>query len=208
LISSIVSQTSINRSSSLLEVGCATGFLAVGLFEHVREYVGVDVAAAAIRVARSMHLANCTFDVSDGESLPYPDNRFDAAILYDVVTNFPSFSDVEPIMVELMRVTCRGGRVLIGSIPNEHFREEDQRRAAELANSLGPLSPTNVVPRNRAASRVRRRMRSVDPGIVGYYFRPEDFVSFGTRLNVRTRIETIHPLNPYVRSRFNVVFEL
>ena len=207
LIESIISLTSTGPSSSLLEVGCATGFLTVGLAGKLHEYVGVDIAPEAVRVAKSLRIENCSFDVSDGDDLPFPDNRFDASILYDVVTNFPTLSEIAPIIKEMDRVTRVGGVVLIGSIPNEHFQDEDRKTALDLDSLLSSIPFDATTSRRSARKTFRRRwLRRVEPGIVGYYFRPEDFESLGTDLGLHTRIEPIHGLNPYVRSRFNVVY--
>ena len=46
----------------------------------------------------------------------------------------------------------------------------------------------------------------VTPEIVCYYFAKGDFRKFGERLGVATTITDIHPLNPYVGTRFNVIF--
>lgn len=208
LISSIVNLTGLTESSSLLEVGCATGFLAVGLSPVVHKYTGVDVARQAIRVARSISSGNCIFKRCEGSDLRFDNHTFDASILYDVVTNFPSIDEVKPIVEEMLRVTREGGRVLVGSVPNEQFRDIEAEitlevaRATILSSQRVPAASPSGIP-----ALIRRRISQVEPAIVCYYFQPDDFLRLGTQLGVRTRIEPIHKLNPYAKTRFNVVFE-
>jgi len=208
LISSIVDLTLVTESSSLLEVGCATGFLAIGLSPVIRKYTGVDVARQAIRVAQSMSLDNCSFEKCDGEDLPFENQTFDASILYDVVTNFPSIDEVRPIVEEMLRVTRKGGRVLVGSVPNEQFRDAAAEIAIEIARTT-PVSSQAVPNSSRGGilNQIQRKIWRVEPGIICYNFQTEDFIQLGAQLGARTRIAPIHQLNPYAATRFNVVYE-
>jgi hypothetical protein len=53
---------------------------------------------------------------------------------------------------------------------------------------------------------VRRRLGGVQPLIVCYYFDREQFRAFAEREGVPMAIRDIHPRNPFVGYRFNVVF--
>ena len=80
MIDSILLQSRATKESSLLEVGCASGFLAWGLAPRVGKYLGLDVAARAINIAKKLHLAGAQFRVADGTRLQIADNSFDSAI--------------------------------------------------------------------------------------------------------------------------------
>ncbi|MGY3488953.1 SAM-dependent methyltransferase [Bradyrhizobium sp. USDA 4011] len=216
------------RGSSVLEVGCAAGFLAKVIAPGVGEYVGVDLADAPLAVARRLGLENAKFERARGESLQFSGRRFDAAFCYDVFSNFPSFAAGEPIIVEMLRVVKPQGRVLIGSIPDRERAEELQAVAKKLTTKFeqefGPeaeRAPLGTIlkseQRSGPATKIARLLGlrklstpisiEIKPEIISYYFDRKDFVGLGRRLGVDTRIVDIHPLNPYFGTRFNVVFE-
>src|SRR5262245_16748036 len=77
LMDSIHRQLDLHDRVSLLEVGCAAGFLAIGLAKQVGRYTGADIAPKPIAVARSLGIANAEFRVSDGVRLAWSDAVFD-----------------------------------------------------------------------------------------------------------------------------------
>ena len=115
LIDSIRDGLALEEDHRLLEVGCAAGFLARGLAGCVRRYVGADLAWATAAVARSLRLPGAAFVQADGACLPFADDTFDRVISYDVFTNIPDWKTAEAIVVDMVRVTRPGGRVMIGS---------------------------------------------------------------------------------------------
>jgi arsenite methyltransferase len=77
------------------------------------EVEGVDLAAANVALARgaadSAGLADrLTFTVGDAERLPYPDARFDAAVIECALCTFP---DKRAAAAEIFRVLRTGGRL-------------------------------------------------------------------------------------------------
>jgi SAM-dependent methyltransferase len=83
--------------SSVLDVATGTGEPALRIAEVVGpsgEVVGADPAAAAIDAARRLaserSLKNVRFDVAGADSLPYPDDHFDAVLSRFGVMFFPS----------------------------------------------------------------------------------------------------------------------
>jgi ubiquinone/menaquinone biosynthesis C-methylase UbiE len=210
LIASIVAALDVDFQSTVLEVGCASGFLARGIAPVVGAYTGIDVSQPALAVARRLHLPNATFRAADGSRLSVPDGAFDAALCYDVFTNFPTFAVGASIIREMLRVVKPGGRVLIGSIPDEATRDAYERRAAEvgaeLTSRFGPPPPPPVG-KATLGKRVRHLFRTpVEPQIVCYYFHRRDFETLGAQLGCAVEITDIHPRNPYTGYRFNVTY--
>ena len=127
-------------------------------------------------------------------------------------TNFPRFDDGAGIVEEMLRVVKPGGRVLVGSIPDEATKTAYEARTAEVAARLqaqhGPIDrPPVESPAPGFFDIVARLVRKpVEPQIVCYYFRPEDFIALGDRLGVGATVTNIHPLNPYEGYRFNVIY--
>jgi len=197
LIASILEQTAASRASHVLEVGCAAGFLALALAPRVARYTGVDIAPSAISAARRLALPNAEFSVAGPGTLPFPDCHFDAAVCYDVFTNFPHIQDGARLVAEMIRVIRPGARALVGSIPDADRSEEYVTRVGQVTRELeqrfGPRP--GPVDEPEAARHV-----------LGYYFKRTDFVELGQQLGVQVEIHDIHPLNPYAGYRFNVVY--
>lgn len=210
----------LDQSSKVLEVGCAAGLLASLVAPNVCKYTGIDLAEAPLRVARRLKLDNAEFHKGDGQNLQFGDCEFDAAFCYDVFSNFPTFETGEIIIREMLRVVRSGGRVLIGSIPDRSEIEQSQQVSTRLAAGFGAQQsrpPLQTLVKAGKASLVSKLssylrltakefVREIKPEIVSYYFSKDDFITLGKHLQVETRITDIHPRNPYVGTRFNVIF--
>jgi SAM-dependent methyltransferase len=212
LIESIVSQLGLAPDHRLLEVGCASGFLARGLAPRCREYVGVDMANPTLAVARRLGLPNATFLNQDATALSFPDASFDRVVSYDVFTNFADFATGEAVVGELWRVLRSGGRGIVGSIPDAEKEGEAVLRAGALGEELTKrYGPAPSLPEGlRRAPFWRRLVRGIsriEPQISCYAFSPSQFEKLGAQLGAGTRILPIHRRNPYYGCRFNVVYE-
>src|SRR5262249_8747036 len=117
MMASIGLQLELSKKHSLLDVGCAAGFLAAGLADMVNKSTGLDIAPGAVEVARSLGIGNAEFQVGDGGKLPWPDGTFDRVICYDVFTNFPNFASVARVLKDMVRVCRPGGKIMAGSLP-------------------------------------------------------------------------------------------
>jgi len=97
------------RGRRVLDVGCGTGVDLVRFARAGARSYGVDVASAAIALARQnaahqqlpMHLA-----VGDGERLPFPPDAFDYVFAHGVVQYT---ADDRALVAECHRVLCPGG---------------------------------------------------------------------------------------------------
>ena len=212
MIESIKELLELGSNHSLLEVGCATGFLALGLSKIVHHYTGVDLSQRAVQVASTLNLRNASFQKANGEHLPFPGNHFDRSLCYDVVTNFPDFLFIKPIIREMIRVIKPRGKVLIGSVPDEEKKEDFQglvqKVGVQLEKSFGPTK--NPVAGRSFLMNLRKwylkKFKKIEPQIVCYYFRKDDFITVGKELDLKTEIFDIHKKNPYYGYRFNVVY--
>ncbi len=97
----------------ILDAGCGTGgMLQVFNREFPRsELYGIDLSPDACEIARMK--SSATVVQGSVESLPYPDNHFQAVVCLDVLEY-----DVDPqkILLELERVLCPDG-VLVVNVP-------------------------------------------------------------------------------------------
>jgi SAM-dependent methyltransferase len=213
MMESIRVQLDLQPQHSLLEIGCAAGLLAKGLSRLCKRYSGIDLAPKAVERARTLGLGNASFQVADAAALPFEDGAFDRVLCYDVFTNFPDMESVRKILREGIRVTRPGGKFMAGSIPDAAREAEYVVRVREVNETLlkefGPLPPP---PQHRPGlwSRVQqwwlRKVRKIEPRITCYYFRRDDFEAFGTAVGVRTGIQDVHRLSPYLGYRFNVIY--
>jgi SAM-dependent methyltransferase len=99
----------------LLEVGCATGSLALAMAQRWpgRRIVGMDIAEPYIAYARARVAApNPIFEVGDACALPYRDGSFTGAAAQLVLNFVP---DPLAALREMRRVTQRGGG-LVGAV--------------------------------------------------------------------------------------------
>lgn len=98
----------------VLEVGTGTGQNALRLASAGVHYVGVDLAAGMLRIARSRLAAAGRSDVplalADAHALPFQDDQFDRVMHVGAVN---SFRDPERALSEMARVAKPGGMLLL-----------------------------------------------------------------------------------------------
>ncbi|NMC52654.1 MAG: class I SAM-dependent methyltransferase [Chloroflexi bacterium] len=79
----------VSRKDRVLEIGCGTGLVTLGVAPHVKQIEGVDIApqmiAIAQRKAAQQGVKNVQFQVYDGYALPYEDASFDAVLLFNIL---------------------------------------------------------------------------------------------------------------------------
>ena len=113
------------QGMKLLEVGCGTGHWSQFFSSLGFEVIGVDVSVSMIRIAQSKNIANASFQVVDGHSLPFRDNSFD---ITTAITTLEFVNDAELVLQEMVRCTRRPfGQLIIGAM-----------------NSLAPVSYTHL----------------------------------------------------------------
>jgi len=99
----------IVQDSRVLDLGCGPGQLTDALSRVADEVEGVDFAEQMVAAAHRS-FPHLTFQVANGEQLPYDDSTFDA-----VVCNYTAHHLARPEVVfrEILRVLRPGGRVVI-----------------------------------------------------------------------------------------------
>jgi SAM-dependent methyltransferase len=106
----------VRDGDAVLDVGCGLGYGLNLLAIKAAEVVGVDVDEQAIAYCRERLQGRnprlTALDVYDGETLPYPDDRFDIVTTIDVIEHVP---DYQRFLAELVRVARRA---VIVSTPN------------------------------------------------------------------------------------------
>lgn len=213
LVDSIIRGLDASERSSILEVGCAAGFLAGGLSALVGRYSGVDISPISLKLARKQKLKNTEFKRGDATALPYPDEAFDATVCYDVFTNFSDLVFCRRIISEMGRVTKKGGSFMVGSIPDAVTEASYPQRVAEVSAKLPPfIEDPDIASKKwmpwtyRLYQRYYNWRMKEPPHIVCYYFPKDFFIETAGALGVQVEIQPVHTLNPYVGFRYNAVF--
>ena len=124
------------RGARVLEVGCGTGWLSIGLAQMGCDAVGVDISPAAIALAESLKASRgpaqsgtVEFMAYDGKTLPLPDESVDRVICYDA---FHHVRDQAATIREFARVLKNGGRVAFLEPGPNHSKTPMSQ--AEMAN--------------------------------------------------------------------------
>jgi ubiquinone/menaquinone biosynthesis C-methylase UbiE len=109
----ILKEWQLQPGSSLLDVGCGAGQLAILAARVGVNVTGVDIATNSLEQARAKAKKegfNVQFDEGDAEALPYSDASFDtvASLVGAMFAPRP-----ERVATELMRVTRPGGRIMM-----------------------------------------------------------------------------------------------
>src|SRR5215469_12720384 len=118
----LVQRIGITKGLRVLDLGCGDGTTALPSAKLGADVLGVDIARnlvdAGNKRAREHGLPNCTFQEGDATNLhQLPDQSFDLAMSIFGAMFAPRPFDVAK---EMVRVTCRGGRVIMGNwIPND-----------------------------------------------------------------------------------------
>jgi SAM-dependent methyltransferase len=97
----------------LLDVGCGAGLLAEQARGHFAEVHGVDIAEAAVRLARERGVKASVVNVNI-EPLPYVDGFFDTVTLLSALQYV---TDVSEVLGECARVLQPGGHFFV-DVPN------------------------------------------------------------------------------------------
>ena len=118
----LVRQLGITKGLRVLDLGCGDGTTAIPAAKLGADVLGVDIARnlveAGNRRVREQGLTNCRFQEGDASNLEQlPDHTFDV-----VISIFGAMFAPKPFEVakEMVRVTRRGGRIVMGNwIPND-----------------------------------------------------------------------------------------
>lgn len=111
------------RDGRGLEIGCQRG----GLIDQISERTGLSWAGIdPILKENSFTDRYAPIGPGRADSIPYPDDHFDAAVLANVFEHIPP-EDRQRSLDEIYRVLRPGG-VLAGQIPNPYFPIESHSR--------------------------------------------------------------------------------
>ena len=110
----LLKKAKIQKSSSVLEIGCGDGALCGLIYKkYACDVTGVDPSADGIRFSREMfdrHKFKGTFNVSEGYRFDYPDGKFDIVVLADVIEHL-QLDENRSFLQDLQNTFCTGALV-------------------------------------------------------------------------------------------------
>lgn len=127
MIDHIASGLECRRSDLLLDLGCGGGWILKELATRVRWAAGLDFSPPMLTLARSCDPAG-HFIAGEIGRLPLRDGVCDRALSYFVFLNFMEDGFVQRALQEVHRILKKGGRALIGQLP-DMSRSRDYDRA-------------------------------------------------------------------------------
>jgi ubiquinone/menaquinone biosynthesis C-methylase UbiE len=154
------------NGKKVLEVSCGHGGGASYLMRtlHPASYTGLDLNPVGIEFCRKRHnLPGLDFVQGNAESLPFPDQSFDAVINVEAAINY---QDVPRFFAEVARVLRPGGHFLYADI---RYADGITAWEADLANAPMRLISEQVInaevmrglEKNRFLEQITRRLPNI-----------------------------------------------
>jgi 2-polyprenyl-3-methyl-5-hydroxy-6-metoxy-1,4-benzoquinol methylase len=149
------------RGAKVLDFGCGTGWLSLGIAQMGCDISGIDISPSAVGLAEklkaSRHMpsdGSLSFCTYDGDSLPFLDETFDRIVCFD---SFHHVRNQQASLREFSRVLKQGGRIAFVEPGPEHSKtfasqtemanynvienDIDLPRLSEWAGQLGMNTP-------------------------------------------------------------------
>lgn len=128
VIPDFIDHFELTDACSLLDVGCAKGFMLYDLKKALPSLSvrGIDISEYAIN--NSKHEVKEYLSVGDASKLHFPDNQFDVGISITTIHNL-QLEDCCKALLELQRVSKRGCFVTLDA-----YRNEEEKMAMESWN--------------------------------------------------------------------------
>ena len=122
VIPDLIEHFNIKAGDSLLDVGCAKGFMLYDLLECNSDVVvaGVDISEYAIE--NSKEEIKPFLQVANATSLPFKDNSFDIVTSITTVHNLEK-EELAIALQEIERVSKRGSFITVDAYENDEERE-------------------------------------------------------------------------------------
>ena len=165
----------------VIDIGCGNGYLTRKL-RDAKRVVGVDFSPEMIQQATELKgdVANLKFQVASGDDLPFPAERFNAAVCSLTINNYPTVAMTQKSFAEASRVLKSGGRYVI-SLPHPlTLHEATQYRKTEWEPGQ---RQDNLVP----GERFKRKIMGKDGKmieIVNYYWPSDVLINFASRYSL------------------------
>lgn len=112
-IKNILSEIDSLNVSSLLDVGCGTGYITKRLMDHSSKCIACDLDTSRLKIAQKYTFGGVPFIAADVTHLPFKGSTFDLSVATEVLEHV---LDIDAMLEELMKVSR--SYILI-TVPNE-----------------------------------------------------------------------------------------
>ncbi len=140
----ILQAADLFRGAEVLDFGCSTGWLSLGLAQMGCDVIGVDVAPSALKLAERLKSTRrvrsdgaMDFHLYDGYRLPLGDASVDRIVCFDA---FHHVRDQAATLKEFARVLKVGGRIAFMEPGPEHSKtiesQTEMRRYKVIENDI------------------------------------------------------------------------
>ncbi len=114
----------------LVDLGCGGGWILNMLSSRARSGIGLDFSGNMLKNACGLIPRERLVQGSIGR-LPFKPGSFDRALCYFVLINMTDDRDVERSILDMARVVKKGGRLLIGQLPDKAGSADYDRAKVE-----------------------------------------------------------------------------
>lgn len=111
------------KLSAILDVGCGNGLLLSKFTNHFDNLYGVDFSPNMIEQARTI-VRHGHFCIGNANDLKFGNGQFDRVMAYSIFHYFPDFDYAATVVLEMIRVSKKGGLILIGDILDHAFENK------------------------------------------------------------------------------------
>ncbi len=117
-VNAILNAANVGSDKQVLDVCCGPGVIAATAVRHGAKATGIDFSSSAVDIARS-RVPDAEIQVGDAQSLPFPDNTFDAVVCGFGIIHVPN---PQRVLSEMYRVLNPSGRVAVSvwTQPDQH----------------------------------------------------------------------------------------
>jgi ubiquinone/menaquinone biosynthesis C-methylase UbiE len=113
----------VSKENKILDVGCGYGRTLNELYNHgFKDLIGIDYSQGMINRGLRLY-PDLNLIKTDGDTIPFPDNEFDAVILLAVLTSSYKDEEQQNIISEISRVLKDNGVLYI----NDYLINQDER---------------------------------------------------------------------------------
>jgi ubiquinone biosynthesis O-methyltransferase len=153
------------RGLTVLDLGCAGGFMAEPLARRGASVIGIDPSAPAVAAAREHARSeglSIDFRVASGEDLPVPNESLDCVVVVDVLEHV---ADLLLVLNEIHRVLKPGGRILFDTVNRNSLASFIFIFLGERVLRLGPSGthdPAKLIKPSELDAKLRQA--GFDPG--------------------------------------------